>query len=441
MTALTLTRLKRFAPNANSVIIAGILYGDTDGILFAGGIDTSLKLCHFLGQCFVESGGFTELSENLHYSAARLMQVWPRQFSSTYIADAYANDPEKLANFVYGGRLGNVLPGDGYRYRGGGILQLTGRSNYARLAKLTGLDLLNNPDLARDPRTCLQVAALVWSALNCNSAAAANNYSLVTQRINGGQTGAHDRVVATNRAKFIFTVAPIKVPVGLFTVPDNEATGETISTVTAITDDFEVSATPPASVAVPLTTAQAKALQARLKAKNYSPGDINGDIHNPATVGAIAELQKQSSLPVTGEVDDVTEDQIENAPNKVVSDQRANETVTTLRAKGSQTILAADATTTATHGVIATGVGLFGCGGASILSAIKDQITQVRSTTDVVPGLTDKITAALGSHLAVLAVMCIGVVLIVLAGHLYSNIAFIKAERVRKSASGEDMSH
>ena len=110
----------------------------------AGLLENPLRLCHFLAQVMTESAQLKHLSENLNYSADRLKAVWPSHFPSDEVAAQYAGHPEKLANFIYGETsisksLGNTEPGDGYKFRGRGLFQITGRSNYTNLGNLLGL--------------------------------------------------------------------------------------------------------------------------------------------------------------------------------------------------------------------------------------------------------------------------------------------------------------
>lgn len=425
MSALTVENIREFAPNIHSSILVGLTIDNSDEILLSGGIDTAMKLAHFMGQCFVETGGFKTLTENLNYSADRLIAVWPSKFNHDN-ADTYAHNSEMIANYTYGGRMGNNKNGDGYKYRGGGLLDMTGKSNYLAMTKKTKIDLVNNPDMARNPSTCLKVAVAIWQALGCNGPAEDDNGDRVTRLVNGGMTGAEDRANATDRAKDIFQDAPTSAtPLGLFSATETH---------------FGSLATPLKTSLVPLTPRQAQALQAKLKDKNYAPGDLDGNINNPSTVGAIAALQKQHNLPVTGEVDDETEDTIENASPKLVSIDRANETAKTLSAKGSVTIDAATDASNITHGVTASGVGIAGASLTAIVSSIKDQVDVVKTTTDVVPGLTEKVTSFVTDHIPLFAMLLLGFILVYLAKQLYSSHNVIIAERVRKSASGEDMS-
>ena len=120
------------------------------------------EIDQFLGQILYESQGLTRMEENLRYSAQRIMQVWPSRFPTLADAAPCAYDPERLANRVYGGRYGNTEPGDGWRYRGRGPIQLTFKDNYRRIGDLVGQDLVGIPDLAAQPRFALEIAIAWW---------------------------------------------------------------------------------------------------------------------------------------------------------------------------------------------------------------------------------------------------------------------------------------
>ncbi|MCH8346632.1 MAG: hypothetical protein IIC87_06870, partial [Chloroflexi bacterium] len=125
-----------------------------------GLFDTSLRLAHLLGQCAHESTGFTRRTENLTYTTAeRIRTVFgKRRFPSLVDAQGYVRQPRMLANEVYGGRMGNTRPDDGWRYRGRGWIQLTGRENYKRFGASLGLDLDGEPDLASTPAAAWKIA-------------------------------------------------------------------------------------------------------------------------------------------------------------------------------------------------------------------------------------------------------------------------------------------
>jgi putative chitinase len=118
---------------------------------------TAPRLSWMLAETNNETGGYRRFHENLNYSATRLVQVWPKHFTRA-TAPQYANQPEKIANKAYGGRMGNKDPGDGWAYRGRGMLQLTGRGNYERFDRLLGIGLDLDPDIAATPALSLQIA-------------------------------------------------------------------------------------------------------------------------------------------------------------------------------------------------------------------------------------------------------------------------------------------
>ena len=158
-------------------------------------ISSPQRQSSFIGQCAHESGNFRILEENLNYSAARLMAVWPSRFPSLDVAEQYANNPEKLANYVYAGRLGNgnEESGDGWRYYGRGVIQLTGKDNYANCGSGLGVDLVGDPDRLLDPQYAALSAGWFWNKKGLNDLADIADYTTMTKRINGGLIGLDDR--------------------------------------------------------------------------------------------------------------------------------------------------------------------------------------------------------------------------------------------------------
>lgn len=146
----------------------------------------------FLGQILHESAGLERLSENLDYSARRLCEVWPGRFPTLDAAKPYARNPEALANRVYGGRMGNNQPGDGWIFRGRGPIQLTGRDNYAFVGDLMGQDLVSLPELMEQPRYALEATIHWWEDRIPDSML--GDPERVTKRVNGGLIGLADRV-------------------------------------------------------------------------------------------------------------------------------------------------------------------------------------------------------------------------------------------------------
>ena len=156
-------------------------------------ISTPARQAYFIGQCAHESNNFRVLEENLHYSAASLMRVWSSRFPDIGIAEQYANNPEKIANKVYGGRMGNVEDGDGWKYHGRGLIQLTGKDNYANCGSGLGVDLIDNPDWLLEPQYAALSAGWFWNKKGLNSLADTQDLETMTKRINGGLLGLDDR--------------------------------------------------------------------------------------------------------------------------------------------------------------------------------------------------------------------------------------------------------
>jgi putative chitinase len=163
-------------------------------------ISTPKREAAFIGQCSVESANFTRLQENLNYSAQRLMQVWPSRFPNISMAQPYANNPEKLANFVYAGRMGNLQDGDGWKFHGRGLIQLTGRENYANCGSSIGVDIIDNPDLLLTPKYATLSAGWFWNKHGLNLLADAQEYGTMTRRINGGTTALDERIAKITKA-------------------------------------------------------------------------------------------------------------------------------------------------------------------------------------------------------------------------------------------------
>ena len=175
-------------------------------------INTVNRLACFLSQIAHESGSLNRMQENLNYSPSRLMQVWPNRFPSLDIANQYGNNPQKIANKVYSNRMGNgdEASNDGYKYRGRGLLQITGKSNYAIIAKYLNLDLLNNPDLLLDPTNAVNSAAHYWNNHDCNNLADKLDHTSITKKINGGVNGLKDRIDLYNHINQVLIKNNIK---------------------------------------------------------------------------------------------------------------------------------------------------------------------------------------------------------------------------------------
>jgi len=158
-------------------------------------ISTPARQASFIGQCQHESNNFRVLEENLHYSATALMRVWPSRFPNLEVANQFAGNAEKIANKVYAGRMGNgdEESGDGWKYHGRGLIQLTGKDNYANCGSSLSVDLLGNPDMLLDPKYAALSAGWFWGKKGLNSLADSQDYDTMTKRINGGLIGLDDR--------------------------------------------------------------------------------------------------------------------------------------------------------------------------------------------------------------------------------------------------------
>jgi putative chitinase len=167
-------------------------------------INTPRRAAHFIAQLGHESAGFRRVVENLNYSAERLAAVWPARFAAgnlpNDLARSIARNPEAIANSAYGGRMGNDKQGDGWRYRGRGLIMLTGKDSYKQASDATGIDLIGHPDYLETTDIAAMVAGWYWSTKGLNSMADIDNLEGITRRINGGTIGMDDRRARYARA-------------------------------------------------------------------------------------------------------------------------------------------------------------------------------------------------------------------------------------------------
>jgi putative chitinase len=195
---MNLDRLKGHVPDT---VIAQI-----PGVMESFGVNTPLRLAHFLAQCGHESGGFRLTQENLNYSAKGLMGIFKKYFLKAdkktldeAKANAYARQPQKIANLVYGNRMGNgpESSGEGFKFRGRGYIQLTGKQNYTAFDAAVPDDILANPDLV-STKHALASAAWFWKKNGLNLIADTGSstevVTKITKRVNGGTIGLADRI-------------------------------------------------------------------------------------------------------------------------------------------------------------------------------------------------------------------------------------------------------
>jgi putative chitinase len=192
MSELTLDVLKACLPQAKSERLSMFLEGLNETFEHFE-INTPARQAMFIAQTAHESGNFSAVEENLNYAAKALMAFWPKKFAG--VADAYARNPQKIANRAYCDRMGNgpESSGEGFKYRGRGLIQLTGKDNYKMCGRALGIDLLEDPDqVAKNPVAVLS-AGWFWDTRKLNTWADKEDVTTVTKKINGGVIGLADR--------------------------------------------------------------------------------------------------------------------------------------------------------------------------------------------------------------------------------------------------------
>jgi predicted chitinase len=342
---ITAAQIKKIAPGAKQSIVDGIV--SNQGLMSKHGINTPLRAQHFLAQCAQESAGFTRLEENLTYTTTkRLRQVWPSRFKSDAAAKPFVRNPEALAHKVYGGRkdLGNTEAGDGWKYRGSGLKQLTGRSNYEQFQKATGLPVVTKPDMIRKFPEALLSACVFWEKNNLNRFADADDIVGLTRAINGGETGLSDRRTYLNRAR-----GAIQEPPGSATVKGLTASEKP-------------------------TQVDLMAVQKRLLELGYTEvGGIDGK-KGTKTEAAILAFRNDNGLPSSPDIDDTFLEALMKAPPRKIAPERAKATVGDLREKGSEIIAGSDVVKI---GTAAAGVGTAAAPAADFLADTGQQVGDI----------------------------------------------------------------
>jgi putative chitinase len=181
-------------------------YSAVSEILPVYEINTPERVAAFLAQCAHESGNFKFLKENLNYKAESLCKVFPKYFPDINLAKQYEKKPEKIANKVYGNRMGNgdESTGDGFRYMGRGLIQLTGKNNYTLFAAAIDTPLEEIPEYLQTFEGAVQSACWFWEQNNLNQWADKKDIMTLTKRINGGTIGLEDRIKHYNHALHLF---------------------------------------------------------------------------------------------------------------------------------------------------------------------------------------------------------------------------------------------
>jgi putative chitinase len=168
-------------------------------------ITTPMRLAAFLAEGASDSSELTALTDNLNYTTARLLQIWPDKFRSFKEAQQYSNNPQKLGNYMYANKMGNgnQLSGDGYRYRGRGFFKITGFENYNKMKQAIGVDFVTYPDLITAPRYAVLTACIIWNELNLNSFADEGNIKTLFKKINILNTNLQEKISYYNKAKIV----------------------------------------------------------------------------------------------------------------------------------------------------------------------------------------------------------------------------------------------
>ena len=170
-------------------------------------INTPERQAAFIGQCAHESMNFTKLEENMNYSAEGLIKTWPSRFPTLEAAKPYHRNPEKIANKVYAGRMGNgpEETGEGWLYHGRGLIQLTGKDNYTLAGDALNMDFIHSPDYVLVPKYAALTAGWFWNKRNLNKEADAKDFTGMTKKINGGTIGLDDRIAHIKHAQEVLT--------------------------------------------------------------------------------------------------------------------------------------------------------------------------------------------------------------------------------------------
>ena len=198
---LTLEKLKQMIKNPH----VDHWHEALDQLLDDYDITTPLRVAHFVAQCAHESGNFVFIKENLNYKAASLQKIFGKYFPTAELAQQYANRPERIANRIYANRMGNgpETSGDGFRYCGRGLIQLTGKDNYTFFAGSLNIPVEEASDYLATFEGAAQSACWFWEQNNLNRFADANDTKGLTKAINGGYIGLDDRISHTEHALHI----------------------------------------------------------------------------------------------------------------------------------------------------------------------------------------------------------------------------------------------
>jgi predicted chitinase len=384
MLRLSRDQLKKIMPRAPEAAVSAFV--ESQGELDQFGITANVnRFAFWVANVAHECGEFHEMVENGNYRAETIVKTWPSRFKSVSQAAPYAHNPAKLFNLVYGNRMGNGSPstGDGFKYRGRGEPQVTGKDGYKNVGFVSGLPLLDEPDLASAFGTMNRVGGAFWEWKKLNKLADAGDFSAVVGRWNGGHIG-----MAQRKAYLKIALAELKhaaeVPSD---VPLPKAKPEEVPSdvpppeVPPIEANGEPSDRP---ARPPVPAMKTKAAQARLRELGHWPGAEDGD-EGSMMRDALLAFQADNHLELSGTLDDATFAELEVAGPKHIPESRANADAKTLREKGSETISLTDR-------LKKWAMGLFGVGSAQKLlddGGPVDQLTTAHDKLESVQWLLD----------------------------------------------------
>jgi predicted chitinase len=272
----------------------------------AGGITDPQSKAALMANVDHESGGFTKNEENLNYSAKRLREVFPKYYKTDEEAQADAGNKEAIANKVYGGRMGNTEAGDGYKYRGRGAIQLTGKAQYEEMGKKLGVDLVNNPDLAMDPKYSAQIAVQHWKTSGADKAAQAGDLVGARRKTNGGLNGLDD--VQGKYGKYLeqakagdLTPARIGTDVRVQAPPAaSSAIADTMAKVKGTAAMGVTPAAPASGIAGPAATGMGAGTVGIMAAPTTAPAPAGLNLGAPVSVASLAAPSYTAPAPDAG---------------------------------------------------------------------------------------------------------------------------------------------
>ena len=293
MALITAPQLAAVAPHADPKIAAAVI-AHADDVLPRYGLATRARLTDFLAHVLVESAYLTTCAENLNYSAARLMQVWPGRFPSLESTIGFAHNPEGLANRVYGARMGNTGPNDGWLNRGQGLIDTTGHDNIAKLAAHMGIAFEAARVMLTSDTGMLEAAAAVYCMLGAPAHADKGDIVGSTRCINGGANGLADR--RTMLAKCQRVWSDVSTPDLLATIASHPITPTPVAshgTASVINRPKPTEAT------------NVRSLQGALSDLGYYRGPVDADF-GPFTEAAVSRFQRDHGLAMDGVVGPAT---------------------------------------------------------------------------------------------------------------------------------------